>query len=332
MIGRRDADFSLSGLKTALRLEAEKIAPLTDQDVADLCAAFQRAVTDTVTDRLRHGLRIFRERFDAPTALVASGGVAANGAIRAALLSLAAEDGTALIVPPPGLCTDNGAMIAWAGAERLALGMCDLLDTAPRARWPLAQVSKPANADAAEEQQGDPATADIPPALTDPAANAERAGEATAAPAEAPAPPAETSAPTPESENAESSTAAPANADAEADNPVEAAPPADSPALDPGPAGESPGEDTSAGIEQVAGAPPPIGESSAAVADREELITTAAASAETSVAPAADETPAAPDTTAASAEAPAAPETTSVEPSPEPDHPAAPGATPSAAA
>jgi N6-L-threonylcarbamoyladenine synthase len=143
MIGRRDADFSLSGLKTALRLEAEKIAPLTDQDVADLCAAFQHAVVETVTDRLRHGLRMFREQFGQPSALVASGGVAANGAIRAALLSLAAEDGVALVVPPPGLCTDNGAMIAWAGAERLAHGMCDMLDAAPRARWPLAQVSKP---------------------------------------------------------------------------------------------------------------------------------------------------------------------------------------------
>jgi N6-L-threonylcarbamoyladenine synthase len=143
MIGRRDADFSLSGLKTALRLEAERIAPLSDQDVADLCASFQRAVVETVTDRLRHGLRMFRERFGAPSALVASGGVAANGAIRAALLDLAAEDGIPLVAPPPALCTDNGAMIAWAGAERLAYGLCDTLDTAPRARWPLAQVDKP---------------------------------------------------------------------------------------------------------------------------------------------------------------------------------------------
>src|SRR5215468_10609291 len=142
MIGRQDADFSLSGLKTALRLEAERIAPLSDQDVADLCASFQRAVVETVTDRLRHGLRMFRERFGPPSALVASGGVAANGAIRAALLNLAAEDGVPLIVPPPALCTDNGAMIAWAGAERLAYGLCDTLDTAPRARWPLAQVGK----------------------------------------------------------------------------------------------------------------------------------------------------------------------------------------------
>src|SRR5262250_1610960 len=67
MLGREDADFSFSGLKTALRLEAEKIAPLTDQDVADLCASFQCAVVETVTDRLRNGLAIFRQRFDAPS-------------------------------------------------------------------------------------------------------------------------------------------------------------------------------------------------------------------------------------------------------------------------
>jgi N6-L-threonylcarbamoyladenine synthase len=143
MIGRQDADFSLSGLKTALRLEAERIAPLTDQDVSDLCASFQRAVVETVLDRLRHGLRMFRERFGPPSALVASGGVAANGAIRDALQTLASQDGVPLVVPPPSLCTDNGAMIAWAGAERLAYGLCDTLDAAPRARWPLAQVDKP---------------------------------------------------------------------------------------------------------------------------------------------------------------------------------------------
>src|ERR1700726_2582749 len=78
MIGRHDADFSLSGLKTAVRLEAEKIAPLSDQDVADLCASFQLAVVEMVVDRLRQGLRIFRQRFGAPSALVAAGGGAAN--------------------------------------------------------------------------------------------------------------------------------------------------------------------------------------------------------------------------------------------------------------
>jgi N6-L-threonylcarbamoyladenine synthase len=140
MVGRADADFSLSGLKTALRLEAEKIAPLSDRDVADLCASFQQAVADVVLDRLRAGLAIFRERYGPPTALVAAGGVAANHTIRKALHRNAYEAGTVLVAPPAELCTDNGAMIAWAGAERLALGLTDGLDVAPRARWPLGEV------------------------------------------------------------------------------------------------------------------------------------------------------------------------------------------------
>jgi N6-L-threonylcarbamoyladenine synthase len=143
MAGRDDANFSLSGLKTALRLEAEKIAPVSDQDVADLCASFQQAVSDVVLDRLRAGLRLFRARVGAPTALVCAGGVAANQAIRKVLHRAAFEVGVSLVAPPPALCTDNGAMIAWAGAERLALGLTDPLTTAPRARWPLEEVSAP---------------------------------------------------------------------------------------------------------------------------------------------------------------------------------------------
>jgi tRNA N6-adenosine threonylcarbamoyltransferase len=144
MTGRHDANFSLSGLKTALRLEAEKIAPLSDQDVADLCASFQQAVVDMVMDRLRLGLKLFREQVGMlPTALVCAGGVAANQAIRKVLHRLAFEIGTTLVAPPPALCTDNGAMIAWAGAERLVLRLTDSLEVAPRARWPLDQVTKP---------------------------------------------------------------------------------------------------------------------------------------------------------------------------------------------
>jgi N6-L-threonylcarbamoyladenine synthase len=141
MHGRKDADFSLSGLKTALRLEAEKIAPLSDQNVADLCASFQQAIVDVVFDRLRAGLVLFRARFGTPSALVAAGGVAANQAIRKVLNRLAFEVGAALVVPPPDLCTDNGAIIAWAGCERLALGFTDSLDVAPRARWPLDEIA-----------------------------------------------------------------------------------------------------------------------------------------------------------------------------------------------
>jgi N6-L-threonylcarbamoyladenine synthase len=141
MHGRKDADFSLSGLKTALRLEAEKIAPLSDQDVADLCAAFQQAIVDVVFDRLRAGLVLFRARFGMPTALVAAGGVVVNQAVRKVLNRLAFEVGTTLVLPPPELCTDNGAMIAWTGCERLALGLTDPLNIAPRARWPLDEIA-----------------------------------------------------------------------------------------------------------------------------------------------------------------------------------------------
>jgi N6-L-threonylcarbamoyladenine synthase len=136
-VDRPEPDFSLSGLKTALRLEAERIAPLAEKDVADLCASFQAAVIEIVTDRLRVGLRVFRERFGRPTALVIAGGVAANQEIRSGIARMAVSLGTPLVAPPGSLCTDNGAIIAWAGAERLARGLTDTLDASPRARWPL---------------------------------------------------------------------------------------------------------------------------------------------------------------------------------------------------
>jgi N6-L-threonylcarbamoyladenine synthase len=137
MLGRPAPDFSLSGLKTALRLEAEKIAPLTQRDIADLCASFQAAIVDVVVDRTRVALRRFRDQVGQPTALVVAGGVAANQALRRGLQRLAGETGLRFAAPSPALCTDNGAMIAWAGIERLRLGLTNDLATAPKARWPL---------------------------------------------------------------------------------------------------------------------------------------------------------------------------------------------------
>ncbi|SHN74358.1 tRNA (adenosine(37)-N6)-threonylcarbamoyltransferase complex transferase subunit TsaD [Bradyrhizobium erythrophlei] len=145
MLGRDDANFSLSGLKTAVRNEAARLTPPDAQDIRDLCASFQAAVLESTADRLSVGLKLFEARFGAPRALVAAGGVAANQAIRGALQDVAAKAETTLIIPPPALCTDNGAMIAWAGAERLALGLTDTMDTAPRARWLLdANATAPA--------------------------------------------------------------------------------------------------------------------------------------------------------------------------------------------
>jgi N6-L-threonylcarbamoyladenine synthase len=144
MLGRPKPDFSFSGLKTAVRLEVERSGPLTAADIADACASFQAAVVDTVIDRCRSALRLFRETIGQPAAIVVAGGVAANGALRRALMRFCGEGGLRVVVPPPELCTDNGAMIAWAGIERLSLGLTDDMTFAARPRWPL-----DANAEAA---------------------------------------------------------------------------------------------------------------------------------------------------------------------------------------
>lgn len=143
--GRPGFDFSFSGLKTAVRRAAESIAPVSDADVADICAAFQQAVSDSVRDRTAGALRHFREAYSdlARPHLVVAGGVAANRALRGMLEDLCAEEGFALVAPDLHLCTDNGAMIAWAGAERLVLGPGDPLDISPRARWPLDETPPP---------------------------------------------------------------------------------------------------------------------------------------------------------------------------------------------
>jgi N6-L-threonylcarbamoyladenine synthase len=144
LLGRPNADFSLSGLKTATRLAAESVAPLRDRDVADLCASFQAAIVDVIEDRMRVALQLFRERIGIAQALVIAGGVAANEAIRSTLSRFSTQAGLKLVAPPLNLCTDNGAMIAWAGIERLRLGFADDFAAPARPRWPLDAKAAPA--------------------------------------------------------------------------------------------------------------------------------------------------------------------------------------------
>lgn len=137
-------DFSFSGLKTAVRLAATRIAPLTERDVDDLAASFQAAVADVVEVKATAALRRFAEERGLETpVLVPAGGVAANGAVRAALGRAAAAAHGRVVLPPLALCTDNGAMIAWAGAERLASGDYDGMDAPARPRWPLDATAPP---------------------------------------------------------------------------------------------------------------------------------------------------------------------------------------------
>ncbi|GAM97105.1 tsaD/Kae1/Qri7 protein [alpha proteobacterium U9-1i] len=137
MLGREGCDFSFAGLKTACAREAERLGALSEQDKADLCASFQAAVLDVLTDRTRNAMRMFDPIWGARGRLVAAGGVAANNAIRARLEALAAENRYDFVAPPLKWCTDNAAMIALAGAERLKAGFRDDLAAKARPRWPL---------------------------------------------------------------------------------------------------------------------------------------------------------------------------------------------------
>jgi N6-L-threonylcarbamoyladenine synthase len=128
LVGSGEPHISFAGLKSAV----QRAVASGEYRPADIAASFQQAVVDCLVDRTALALR----KTDAP-ALVVAGGVAANKAIRTALAQLAAKEGRRFSVPPAWLCTDNAAMIAWAGAERLALGLTDGLDAPARARWPL---------------------------------------------------------------------------------------------------------------------------------------------------------------------------------------------------
>ena len=140
--GKPGCDFSFSGLKNAVRLLIGGIEAPTLQDRHDVAAAFQLAVAETVAERTGRGIDAFAERCPEARHLVIAGGVAANTALRERLSQTAEARGFTLVAPPLSLCTDNAAMIAWAGLERFRLGQTDGLDFAPRPRWPLDPTAK----------------------------------------------------------------------------------------------------------------------------------------------------------------------------------------------
>ncbi|APG48750.1 tRNA (adenosine(37)-N6)-threonylcarbamoyltransferase complex transferase subunit TsaD [Phaeobacter porticola] len=145
LLDRPDCNLSFSGLKTALmrmrdQVMAEK-GGLTRQDRADLCAGFQAAIADVLAEKTRRAIRIYLEENPGTPTVAVAGGVAANTAIRAALETVCSETGTAFTAPPLALCTDNAAMIAYAGLERFRIGGRDDMTLSARPRWPLDQSS-----------------------------------------------------------------------------------------------------------------------------------------------------------------------------------------------
>ncbi len=146
MVGRAGADFSFSGLKTAVKRLVDDLppGPLRARDVADVAASFQAAVADCLADRTARAMTRFRGEHADAAHLVVAGGVAANAAVRQSLAALATRECFGFTAPPLALCGDNAAMIAWAGIERLKLGLTDGLDFAPRPRWPLDPDAAPA--------------------------------------------------------------------------------------------------------------------------------------------------------------------------------------------
>lgn len=145
LLDRPGCDLSFSGLKTAVLRTRDKVIAehggIPQQDRADICASFQVAVSDVLAEKTRRALTILSEETDAPLSLAVAGGVAANQTLRSALLDVCAEFECTFSAPPLALCTDNAAMIAYAGIEKYSLGETDDTTLSARPRWPLDQTS-----------------------------------------------------------------------------------------------------------------------------------------------------------------------------------------------
>lgn len=147
LLDRAGCDLSFSGLKTALlrqrdQLIAEK-SGLTEQDRNDMCAGFQAAVRDVLAEKTRRAIALYLAESPAEPALAVAGGVAANMALRTVLESVCADSSIRFTAPPLKLCTDNAAMIAYAGSELFAAGITDDMTLSARPRWPLDKTAAP---------------------------------------------------------------------------------------------------------------------------------------------------------------------------------------------
>lgn len=141
LLGRAGADFSFAGLKTAVAQEVRALkGPPSAVLAADIAASFQAAIADCLEDRARSAMRRFRDETGGSGVFVVAGGVAANKMLRARLAACAREQMFGFALPPLQLCTDNAAMIAWAGIERFEAGLIDGLSAAARPRWPLDEL------------------------------------------------------------------------------------------------------------------------------------------------------------------------------------------------
>lgn len=142
---RAECDFSFSGLKTAVRDHVTSLPPgdLHRDDIADLCCSLENAVADIVTDRCARAIEYFHSIHPGGKTLIVSGGVAANETLRTALKTLCYQKDMDFVAPPLALCSDNGAMIAWTGIEKLQRGQTDHLNVHARPRWPLDPTAEP---------------------------------------------------------------------------------------------------------------------------------------------------------------------------------------------